>query len=178
MKVLSYRIKKILSHCGGYEAKANISVVTTNLVNDPKFGDVTVSDFQDITLGNGFSWNESKNRYEAAATGSLNNMTFEKFSSNKEEQTGYYAILKLDVPAEFKSTAKISYQNNAIDQAEYADGSLILITRMGASNVENFTNLGVKIDVDWDGDSGANAAATYVVNFSDVTATKATTPGT
>ena len=161
-----------------YEAKANISVVTTNLVNDPKFGDVTVSDFQDITLGNGFSWNESKNRYEAAATGSLNNMTFEKFSSNEEEQTGYYAILKLDVPAEFKSTAKISYQNNAIDQAEYADGSLILITRMGASNVENFTNRGVKIDVDWDGNSGANAAATYVVNFSNVTATKATTPGT
>lgn len=161
-----------------YEAKANISVVTTDLVNDPKFGNVKVSNFQDITLANGFPWNAEKNRYEAAATGSLNNMTFEKFSSNTEEQTGYYAILKLDVPAEFKNTAKITYQNDVIDQAEYADGSLILITRMGASDVANFTNLGVKIDVDWDGDSGANTAATYVVNFSNVTATKATTPGT
>lgn len=161
-----------------YEAKANVSVVTTDLVDDPKFGNVKVSDFQDITLANGFPWNAEKNRYEAAATGSLNNMTFEEFSSDTEERTGYYAILKLDVPAEFKNTAKITYQNNVIDQAEYADGSLILITRMGASDVANFTNLGVKIDVDWDGDGGANTAATYVVNFSDVTATKTTTPGT
>ncbi len=161
-----------------YEAKANISVVTTDLVNDPKFGNVKVSDFQDIILGNGFSWNAEKSRYEATATGSLNNMTFEKFSSNEEEQSGYYAILKLDVPDAFKETAKITYNDNVIDKSEYTDGALIMITRMGASDVTNFTNLGVKIDVDWDGDSGANAAATYVVNFSNVTATKATTPGT
>lgn len=135
----------------------DLIAVTTGKIG---LGDkVTAEDIQDITL------DEKNEKGQIMVKGELYYTEWPEFSSVQTEQAGYYSALS--VPAMENATVK--YNNG--EAMSLTEDVPPFVTIMGGANAENFTNKGVKLEIDLDGE-GPIQPATYVYNFSNVKAVR------
>lgn len=137
-----------------------ITVTTGTTAFGGDFGDkVTPDTIQSITLG------EKNEKSQIMVKGELYYTEWPEFSSNQSEKAGYYSALS--VPAIAGATVK--YNNG--EAMELTENVPPFVTIMGGAEAANFTNKGVKLEIDLDGE-GPIQPATYVYNFSNVKAVR------
>lgn len=138
-----------------------ITVTTGTTAFGGDFGDkVTPNAIQDITFAE-----EKNGKGQIVVEGSLYYTEWPEFSSIQNEQAGYYSALS--VPAMEGATVKYN-EGAAMSLTEEVPP---FVTIMGGANAENFTDKGVKLEIDLDGE-GPIEPATYVYNFSAVKAVR------
>lgn len=138
-----------------------ITVTTGTTAFGGDFGDkVTPNAIQDITFAE-----EKNGKGQIVVEGSLYYTEWPEFSSIQNEQAGYYSALS--VPAMENATVKYN-EGAAMSLTEEVPP---FVTIMGGADAANFTDKGVKLEIDLDG-AGPIAPATYVYNFSAVKAVR------
>lgn len=135
----------------------DLIAVTTGKIG---LGDkVTAEDIQDITL------DEKNEKGQIMVKGELYYTEWPEFSSVQTEQAGYYSALSVEAI----EGATVKYNNG--EAMSLTEDVPPFVTIMGGANAENFTNKGVKLEIDLDGE-GPIQPATYVYNFSNVKAVR------
>ena len=128
-------------------------------------------------LGKDLEWQTGKDGTVKAEGTLLYAEGFTGFSeSDKEEQEGYYTILRFDMPKGVTSTADTVVVTMNSERAaskkewkaeKFADGSLTIVIRVNSTD-EVYT-----VTADWDGEAGKEyTPTTYTLDFSGLTLRK------